>query len=82
VSRFTGTREQKLLQELLKELRIQAGFTQISLAQALNRPQSFVSKYESGEKRLDFLELRQLCLVLGISVSKFVKLLDDRLHES
>jgi transcriptional regulator with XRE-family HTH domain len=82
MSRFTGTREQKALQELLRDLRVKAGHTQISLAKGLDRPQSFVSKYESGEKRLDFLELRELCRVLGLSVSEFAKHLDDKMNES
>jgi len=40
---------------------------QVQVAEALDVPQSFVSKYESGERRLDLIELRQVCAVLGVS---------------
>ncbi|MFZ1344640.1 helix-turn-helix domain-containing protein [Thiothrix eikelboomii] len=41
-----------------------AGLTQSDVASRLARPQSFVSKYESGERRLDVLEFLQICQVL------------------
>jgi transcriptional regulator with XRE-family HTH domain len=71
--------EQETLQELLRQGREEAGLTQIDVAQKLKRPQSFVSKYESGERRLDILELRQVCWVLGVSLKDFVMLLESRL---
>lgn len=64
---------QEKLQKLLRQVRTQAGFTQIQLADKLQRPQSFVSKYESGERRLDLVELRQICDALKISLVDFVK---------
>ena len=45
---------------------------QVDLALRLNQPQSYVSKYESGERRLDILELRQVCQAVGIGLSDFV----------
>ena len=47
------------------------------MAEALDVPQSFVSKIESGERRLDILELRDVCEVLGVSLSRFCKLLEE-----
>ena len=64
---------QEKLQKLLRQVRTEAGFTQNELAEKLQRPQSFVSKYESGERRLDLVELRQICDALKISLSDFVK---------
>ena len=64
---------QEKLQKLLRQVRTDAGFTQIELAEKLRRPQSFVSKYESGERRLDLIELRQICETLKISLADFVK---------
>ena len=48
-----------VLQELLTEIRVNAQLTQKQLSQKLNRPQSYVSKYESGERRLTIIEIRK-----------------------
>lgn len=74
-----SSREQRVLLLLLRKLRTEAGLRQSDVAAKLRRPQSFVSKYESGERRLDILELRQLCPVLRISLAEFVKQLETRL---
>nr|WP_230416897.1 helix-turn-helix transcriptional regulator [Micromonospora tarapacensis] len=50
----------------MRELRREAGLTQVQVAAALDVPQSFVSKYESGERRLDVIELRHVAQVLGV----------------
>jgi DNA-binding XRE family transcriptional regulator len=73
------TDEQAVLRNLLKELRTQAGLTQEELAGRLSVPQSFVSKYESGERRLDVLELRQVCRALDCSLSDLVRKLEGEL---
>ncbi|WP_206540405.1 helix-turn-helix domain-containing protein, partial [Xanthomonas euvesicatoria] len=65
-----------LLALLLRDLRNQSDMTQTDLANALGKPQSYVSKYESGERRLDLIELSDLCSVLGISLYDFVSLLE------
>jgi transcriptional regulator with XRE-family HTH domain len=49
--------------ELLRQARQEAGLTQIEAARALGRPQSFVSKCESGERRVDFIELLQFAAI-------------------
>ena len=67
--------------KLLKELRINAGLRQVDLAQTIGVSQSRISKYEMGERRLDFLEMREICCALGLSLSKFVQLLENRLAE-
>jgi transcriptional regulator with XRE-family HTH domain len=67
-----GDRRKHLL-DLFRQIRVEAGLRQVDLAKKLRRPQSFVSKYESGERRLDLLELQQVCTALHISVTEFVK---------
>jgi transcriptional regulator with XRE-family HTH domain len=67
------------LQLLLRQMRAEAGLTQTEIAQRLGQPQSFVSKYESGERRLDVLELRQVCAVVGVSLADFVRRLERAL---
>ena len=59
--------------KLLREVRTEAGLRQTELAERLRKPQSFVSKYESGERRLDLIELREVCQALGIRLVDFVK---------
>jgi DNA-binding XRE family transcriptional regulator len=49
------------LVSLLREIRIEAGLTQMELAVRIERDQTFVSKYESGQRRLDVLEAREIC---------------------
>ena len=63
----------------LKDERIAADLTQFDLALRLKSTQSFVSKVERGERRLDVLELRSWCKALGIDFSKFIKKLDSSL---
>ncbi|MBL4592155.1 MAG: helix-turn-helix transcriptional regulator [Phycisphaerales bacterium] len=62
----------KRLQNLLRQVRDDAGLRQVDLADKLASPQSFVSKYESGERCLDLLELEQVCSALGISLQEFI----------
>jgi transcriptional regulator with XRE-family HTH domain len=60
-------------QKLLISTREAAGLTQVALAKKMKRPQSFVSKYEIGERRLDLVELQGICNALGISLTDFVR---------
>ena len=71
--------EQNELLSLLRAKRKAIGLSQESLARRLGRSQSFVSKYESGELRLDLVQLREICQALGITLSKFVREYEGRL---
>ncbi len=73
MSRTIHTPEYRALVQLLRQLRLQAGLRQRELAEILGRPQSYVSKYESGERRLDVVELRQICRALGIGLPEVVQ---------
>jgi transcriptional regulator with XRE-family HTH domain len=53
--------------------------SQAALAARLKVPQSFVSKVETGERRLDILELRQFCRALEVPLNHFVQQLEDEL---
>ena len=57
--------------EMLVVARKAAGLTQLEVAQRLDKPQSFVSKYEHGERRLDFTEFVELADILSIDVGRF-----------
>jgi transcriptional regulator with XRE-family HTH domain len=56
------------LRDLLIEARNKTGLTQRELAKLLKRPQSFISKYERGERRLDLIELLEVAKALKIDV--------------
>ena len=49
----------------LRQARKEAGLTQAELAQAVSRPQTWISKCELGERRVDFVELEDLAAALG-----------------
>ena len=68
-----GTPEHKKLLVLLRRIRLDAGLRQEDLAQRLGKPQPYVSRYESGERRLDILELREVCLALRVKLTDFVR---------
>ena len=53
----------------LREVREAADLTQMDLARAIGKPQSFVSKYETGERRLDVIEFAELCSALGVDAT-------------
>jgi transcriptional regulator with XRE-family HTH domain len=79
--RLTANRkQQKALLSLLRQLRTEAGLRQVDMAKALGKPQAFVSYYESGVRRLDLLELRQICGVLGISLINLVRKFESSLR--
>jgi transcriptional regulator with XRE-family HTH domain len=55
----------------LREARRQAGLTQTDVARRLGKPQSFVSKCESGERRVDLVELLAFAKLYGVDVTFF-----------
>jgi hypothetical protein len=52
------------------------------MARALGKPQAFVSYYESGARRLDLLELRQISEVLGVSLVDLVRRFEKELKRA
>lgn len=63
----------KTFRLLLISARGKSGLTQVQMAAKLKKPQSFISKYERGERRLDFSEFVELADVLNIDIVKFVE---------
>lgn len=58
------------LLDILIETRRKAGLTQLALAKRIGRPQSFVAKYENGERRLDVVEFVNLIKAMDGSPTK------------
>jgi len=62
--------------EILIEARHNRNLTQIQLAEILGKPQSYVSKYERGERRLDVIEFLEVTKVLEIDACEIIKQLE------
>ncbi len=68
--------EYALFLKKLREARERMGLTQTEAADRMGATQSFVSKCERGERRLDVIELRSWCRSIGVSFTDFSKELD------
>ena len=71
----------QVLIECLRSARQKASVTQVDLAARLGVDQSYVSKYERCERRLDAIELRAVCRALGIELGKFIQSFERELRE-
>lgn len=61
----------QVFRTMLVNARFASGLTQVQIAERLGKPQSFVSKYERGERRLDFPEFIEIANTIGIDISAF-----------
>jgi len=75
VSRGLQSPPYKKLRRLLAQARADAGLTQLQVAERVKRPQSFVSKYENGERQLDVIEFVAVCKAIGVSPAGLVEYL-------
>lgn len=66
----------------LRDMRIAAGLRQEDLGAALSREQSWWSRVERGVRRLDVLELREVCRICGTTPQEFLRRLEERLRRS
>jgi transcriptional regulator with XRE-family HTH domain len=64
---------------LLKDLRLKAGLSQAEVAETLERPQTYVSAVEVGQRGVDLLQVRELSAIYGMSLPAFVELFEERL---
>ncbi|MEA5598073.1 helix-turn-helix transcriptional regulator [Rivularia sp. UHCC 0363] len=65
--------EYKIFLKLLKNIRTERACTQENLAYRIGETQSFISKCERGERRIDIVELRHFCLGMGITLGEFAQ---------
>lgn len=56
----------------LREARIRTGLTQLDVARLLGKPQSYISRCESGERRLDIIEVAELAAAYHLSLEDLV----------
>lgn len=67
---------------MLYQLRVSSGLRQSDLADKLKVHQSFISKIESGERRIDLIELREVLLCLNTDLNEFVTEFENKINES
>ncbi len=70
------SRDYQRLLTLLVEARQKVGITQQELADKLKRPQSFVSKFEHGERRIDVIEFLQISRAIGADAIALIRTLE------
>jgi transcriptional regulator with XRE-family HTH domain len=73
MTRSTQTKEYAYFVERLRKAREEAGFTQVEVAKKLKRPQSHISNVESGQQRVDVVELQTFAKIYGKDITYFVK---------
>lgn len=65
--------EYEVFLTLLRSRRTAAGLTQVECSKAMGRPQSFISDVERGTRRLDIIQMHDLCKVLGCDLVELVQ---------
>lgn len=70
------SRKYQQLLTALRTARERAGLTQLAVARRLGTYASYVSKCESGERRIDVVELADFCRLYGLSLTSFLKSVD------
>ena len=73
MSKSVYSKDYKEIIEHLKTARVEAGLSQQDVADKLNKPQSFISKIESGERRLDVAEIKKFAVIYKKDISFFIK---------
>lgn len=73
MGRTIRTKEYAVFIERMKKARLESGLRQIDVAKKMKRPQSYISRVESGEYRLDILEVKRFAQLYGKSIEYFVK---------
>ena len=81
MTKTLNSSQHKVFQELFVEERRRAGITHKALAEHLGIDRTAVTRIETGERRVDLVELQQICEMLGISLVEFVREYEKRTNE-
>lgn len=73
MARSVHTDTYRAILGVLVEARRHKGLTQLELAARLHKPQSFVSKYENSERRLDIAEFLNVARAIGVDPCSIIK---------
>jgi transcriptional regulator with XRE-family HTH domain len=79
VKKSIHKKEYKYFVQVFNECRTKAGLLQVDLAKKLGVPQSYVSKIETGQRKVDIIELREICSHLNITLKEFVTRLEKEI---
>jgi transcriptional regulator with XRE-family HTH domain len=72
------TQKYEYLRKELRKARLEAGLLQSDLAKTLNKPQSFISKVESGERSIDVIEFLNYATALKLDPIKWLKRISEK----
>ena len=72
MSKTIWTKEYAVFIKKLRQARQDSGLKQIEVAKKLKRPQSYISRVESGVYRLDIIEVKQFALIYGKNISELI----------
>jgi transcriptional regulator with XRE-family HTH domain len=73
MTRSSQTKEYAYFVERLRKARLEAGLTQSEVAKKLKRPQSHISNVESGQQRVDVVELQNFAKIYNKNIGYFIK---------
>lgn len=76
-----SSNEYEIFRRCMIAARKEAQLTQASLAKSLQKPQSFVAKYENGERRLDVVEFLIVTRVIGVDPCSILSKMEQQVSE-
>lgn len=74
------SREYGALLDLVREARLASGLSQKAICDRLGKPRNYLLKVEGGERRIDVVELFQLCSAMGVSPMALLSAFDTRIR--
>ncbi len=74
-------KEYAALIETVRDARLAAGLTQVQVSSKLGRSQSLLSDVETGKRRVDVVELRDIARLTGLSLGKLIADFEKRLKD-
>ncbi|MDZ8223937.1 MULTISPECIES: helix-turn-helix transcriptional regulator [unclassified Nostoc] len=80
--KFVFSQDYEIFRRCMIAARKEAKLTQQTLAKSLNKPQSFVAKYENGERRLDVIEFLLVTSVIGVDPCDILRKLEQKISEA